>query len=157
MTELRTLHLSIGDVLLQAPETVQYLDVAAQLLEMRRRELEAGVPGVVQQPTPAPPRPGPRETDTVPAAEAVSRPPAPAPTPPAPEGSRSSRRPRWFHDQLPQVALADGSTRVLRSLEELRDLLQEHGLQPHPRGDASMLLWQVRNRLRLAVEPVSPG
>ena len=38
--------------------------------------------------------------------------------------------------------------------DALRDLLRSRGLTPHPRGDASMLLWQVRNRLGLNVGQV---
>jgi hypothetical protein len=77
-------------------------------------------------------------------------PPAPvaAATPPA-------RRARWFHDQFPQVTFEDGSTQVIPSLNALKELLRNRGLQPHPRGDASMLLWQVRNRLGLTVEQVT--
>jgi hypothetical protein len=39
-------------------------------------------------------------------------------------------------------------------LDALKELLKNRGLQPHPRGDASMLLWQVRNRLVLTVDRV---
>ena len=114
-----------------------------QLLEARRREL-------APQDAAARPRP---ESEVVQSVDIISRPET------VPEAERpvpvvSSRRARWFQAQFPQIILEDGSRQTLRSLEELRELLRARGLTPHPRGDASMLLWQVRNRLRLAVEPV---
>ena len=78
-----------------------------------------------------------------------SEPSAPAPAPEAP-----LRRARWFRGQFPVVTFEDGSTRVMQSLDALKDLLRTRGLTPHPRGDASMLLWQVRNRLGLTVGQV---
>ena len=78
-----------------------------------------------------------------------SEPSAPAPAPEAP-----LRRARWFRGQFPVVTFEDGSTRVMQSLDALKDLLRSRGLTPHPRGDASMLLWQVRNRLGLTVGQV---
>ncbi len=77
----------------------------------------------------------------------------PAPIPPAP--AQAGRRARWFRGQFPRVIFEDGSSRVMQSLDELKDLLRSRGLQPHPRGDASMLLWQVRNRLGLSVDQVN--
>lgn len=66
-------------------------------------------------------------------------------------------RRRWFRDQLPRITWADGIQVTPRSLEELKGLLRGKGLAPHPRGDASMLLWQVRNRLLAFVEAVGVG
>ena len=65
------------------------------------------------------------------------------------------KRGRWFHSQFPLITIEDGSRLTLKSLDELRNILIQNGLQPHPRGDASMLLWQVRNRLGFHVEAVS--
>ena len=149
-----TLEVSFGDVFLRAPETDEYLAVAAQILEMRRRELALAARPVTSAATDRPgtvsPVVTPPEGDVTP--PAVS--PAPAATPSVPATRSARRRPRWFRDQFPQVTTLDGEVRVLGSLEELRDLLRSRGLQPHPRGDASMLLWQVRNRLGFGVEPV---
>lgn len=162
--ERGTVQVSFGDVLLRAPETEDYLAVAAQILEMRRRELAAAstvvVPEAPERPGAAPPvAPAGEETDggpppAVTPAPVATNPPAPQATGTGAAPIRHTRRPRWFHDRFPQVTLEDGSARVLGSLEELRDLLKSRGLQPHPRGDASMLLWQVRNRLSLGVEAV---
>ena len=79
-------------------------------------------------------------------------PPPTAPPPAAPEAP--TRRARWFRGQLPVVTFEDGTSRVMESLDALKALLSSRGLRPHPRGDASMLLWQVRNRLGLAVGQV---
>ena len=96
-------------------------------------------------------------------AAAAEEPPAPAMTPsipspePAPAASAAEapvRRARWFRGQLPVVNFEDGTSRVMDSLDALKDLLRSRGLTPHPRGDASMLLWQVRNRLGLSVDQV---
>jgi hypothetical protein len=66
----------------------------------------------------------------------------------------TARRARWFHVPFPQITYEDGSTQIIPSLDALKELLKNRGLQPHPRGDASMLLWQVRNRLGLTVDRV---
>ena len=76
----------------------------------------------------------------------------PPPPPAAPEAP--ARRARWFRGQLPVVTFEDGTSQVMESLDALKALLSSRGLRPHPRGDASMLLWQVRNRLGLAVGQV---
>ena len=175
-----TVQVSFGDVLLRAPETEDYLAVAAQILEMRRRELAAvsavsvvaapDAPERFQAAPPEVPAQAPVHEDRAggpplqahapaPVATVTAAVPAPAPAPApsvtAAAPARRTRRPRWFHDRFPQVTLEDGSARTIASLEELRELLRSRGLQPHPRGDASMLLWQVRNRLNLGVEAVS--
>ncbi len=72
----------------------------------------------------------------------------------APSAEAVVRRARWFRGQLPVVNFEDGSSQVMDSLDALKDLLRSRGLTPHPRGDASMLLWQVRNRLGLSVDQV---
>lgn len=65
---------------------------------------------------------------------------------------------RWFVNQWPRIALTSGERTIPRTLDDLKTFLRARGLKPHPRGDASMLLWQVRDRLRLAVEPAPrPG
>ena len=76
------------------------------------------------------------------------------PSAPAPEAEAPMRRARWFRGQFPVVTFEDGSSQVMQSLDALKDLLRSRGLTPHPRGDASMLLWQVRNRLGLTVGQV---
>ena len=78
----------------------------------------------------------------------------PHPAPAAEAAPAPARRARWFRGQLPVVYFEDGSSRVMESLDALKDLLRSRGLTPHPRGDASMLLWQVRNRLGLSVDQV---
>ena len=168
-----TFELTLGEVSLRAPETPLYLALAAQVLEVRRQELQEG--GVVTLPTPesvvvsvetAAPKPGtqPAQTSEVtsPVTQSVvTETPAPmtqqvTPQTPAPVTAATPpvRRARWFHDQFPQITFEDGSTQVIPSLDALKELLRNRGLQPHPRGDASMLLWQVRNRLGLTVEQV---
>ena len=145
--------LSLGEANLEAPETPHYLEVAARLLEARRRELEeaqasgAGADGLGT--APASPVAAPPIASTP---SAFSRfPVAPAfqgmPRPPV-------RRAHWFSDRFPRITLEDGSVQVPRSLEELKGMLRARGITPHPRGDASMLLWQVRNRLKMKVETV---
>jgi hypothetical protein len=165
--------LTLGEVSLRAPETPLYLALAAQVLEVRRQELQEGVSVTlptpeaaavaVQTPVVAPPEPvvTPVATPEVVAPVTQQTPPASAPVtaaaPAAPVTTPTTpaRRARWFHDQFPKITFEDGSTQVIQSLDALKELLKNRGLQPHPRGDASMLLWQVRNRLGLAVEQVN--
>lgn len=167
-----TFELTLGEVSLKAPETPLYLALATQVLEVRRQELEERGVGTLSSPkasavsvetsTPAQEvtapvtqpvveqTPTPAQEVTVSVTQPVAA-PAPAPvtaaTPP-------TRRARWFHDQFPQITFEDGSTQVMPSLDALKELLRNRGLQPHPRGDASMLLWQVRNRLGLSVDRI---
>ena len=136
-----------------APEPVEADSAPSPSLEATDDVLETTT--VVEE---APePEPGPVE------AAAAEEPPAPAMTPsiPSPEPAPSAsaveapvRRARWFRGQLPVVNFEDGTSRVMDSLDALKDLLRSRGLTPHPRGDASMLLWQVRNRLGLSVDQV---
>jgi hypothetical protein len=58
-------------------------------------------------------------------------------------------------DRWPRARLATGEQVVFHSAEDLKFFLQQHGLSPHKRGDASMLLWQVRQRLNMPVDIVS--
>ena len=151
-----TFELSLGEVSLRAPETPVYLALAAQVLEVRRQELQEGV-GVT--PPTSEPVAASGETptqETAPTQEVTqpaSQPPASSPAPGV-AATPPVRRARWFRHQFPRVTFEDGSTQVIASLDELKELLRTGGLQPHPRGDASMLLWQVRNRLGLTVEQV---
>ena len=150
--------LSLSEAQLLAPETPQYLEIALRLLETRLGELQGGGQVVTaagpvlaheRDITPEP-RPEPTEIKS------------PVPETPEPDAFQSSsaapatpqRRARWFQDQYPRITLPDGAQVTPRSLDELKALLQARGLTPHPRGDASMLLWQVRNRLGGTVESV---
>ena len=150
--------LSLGESTLEAPETPHYLEVAARLLEARRREIEAE-----QSPAAAADVPDAAAAPPIARAPVASTPMATTPsiiprfpltpsyqTPPRPP----VRRAHWFSDRFPRITLEDGSVQIPRSLEELKGMLQARGITPHPRGDASMLLWQVRNRLKMKVETV---
>ena len=150
--------LTLGEVSLKAPETPLYLSLAAQVLEVRRQELQENVTETLSGPNPP----------IVPTEYSALMPtnlPAPVNNDPVkqtplipPDNSNSeptSRRARWFTAQFPKITFQDNSTQVISSLDELKDLIRSNGLQPHPRGDASMLLWQVRNRLGLVVERVN--
>ena len=65
---------------------------------------------------------------------------------------------RWFVDRWPRIAQPSGDVVVVRTLEELNAFLKSNSLEPHRRGDATMLLWQVRERLHFQVEAVPrPG
>lgn len=113
---------------------------AAAVAEPEPQSVEAFAPAAVEEPQAA-------VTLLAPVADAPPSPPPAAPEAPA-------RRARWFRGQLPVVTFEDGTSRVMESLDALKALLSSRGLRPHPRGDASMLLWQVRNRLGLAVGQV---
>ncbi len=152
-----TFELTLGEVSLKAPETPLYLALAAQVLEVRRQELQERGGGTISSP----------EASTVPVETPASTQQATTPvSQPVVEETPSStqqvtaaltppvRRARWFHDQFPQITFEDGTKQVIPSLDALKELLRSRGLQPHPRGDASMLLWQVRNRLGLTVDRV---
>ena len=151
--------LTLGEVSLKAPETPLYLSLAAQVLEVRRQELQENV---TDTPSSSSLSTGSSESSTlipttlpVPEQEIADPPKQPqlivSDNPIAASGSR---RGRWFIDQFPKIIFQDNSTQVISSLDGLKDLIRNKGLQPHPRGDASMLLWQVRNRLGLNVERV---
>ena len=151
--------LTLGEVSLKAPETPLYLSLAAQVLEVRRQELQENVTSgpsnsnssnvSFQSPTLIP--------TNLPVPDQVVE-DAPKQPPLIVSGNvnaaSTARRGRWFIDQFPKITFQDDSTQVISSLEGLKNLIRDSGLQPHPRGDASMLLWQVRNRLGLMVERV---
>ena len=160
--------LSLSEAQFRAPETPQYLEIALRLLETRLSELKgdgqvvtaAGpvlsqeryitpepMPAPVVTEAPVPETPEPTTFQPSSAAPATLQPRSAAPAAP-------QRRARWFQDQYPRITLSDGAQVTPRSLDELKALLQARGLTPHPRGDASMLLWQVRNRLGGKVESV---
>ena len=165
--------LSLGESTLEAPETPHYLEVAARLLEARRREIEAEqAPGPVADAPDTAPAP-PAASSPIASSPIASSPIASSPFAPSPVAASPSitprfpfapsypatprppvRRAHWFSDRFPRITLEDGSVQVPRSLEELKGMLRARGITPHPRGDASMLLWQVRNRLKLNVETV---
>ena len=151
--------LTLGEVSLKAPETPLYLSLAAQVLEVRRQELQENVTdtssslnsSIVSS----------ESSTLIPTTLlAVEQEIVDPPKQPqliasgTPIGAAESRRGRWFIDQFPKIIFQDNSTQVISSLDGLKDLIRNKGLQPHPRGDASMLLWQVRNRLGLSVERV---
>lgn len=112
----------------------------AAVAEPEPQAVEAPAAVVLEAPQPAIALPAP----------VVEAPVAPAPPPSAAEEA-PARRARWFRGQLPVVTFEDGTSQVMESLDALKNLLSSRGLRPHPRGDASMLLWQVRNRLGLTV------
>ena len=151
--------LTLGEVSLKAPETPLYLSLAAQVLEVRRQELQESVPEIAfnlnsssvstDSPTLTPTYPSAATQEIV---NPVKQPPLIASGNAL--GTPAPRRARWFVDQFPKIIFHDDSTQAISSLEELKDLIRKSGLQPHPRGDASMLLWQVRNRLGLSVERI---
>jgi len=143
--------LSFGEVELKAPETPPYLRIALDLLRLRLEELEREsrheAPQVPDRVTPQPPPP-PRE---------VPPPREAPPTPPRPGPPSAGGQVRWFRTHLPRVVLPDGTVRLFRTLEDLRRFVEERGLTPHKRGDASILVWQIRHRLRLPVDEVPIG
>ncbi|MBI2935486.1 MAG: hypothetical protein HYY31_01535 [Chloroflexi bacterium] len=134
------MHVQLQQVEFSAPETSHYLRLAIQLLEVRLREVDSDVPlvapgtaGVSQAEANADGAGGGLEA----------------------KGRRPLRRTgRWFVTVLPRITLRQGEQVTVASIDGLRELIKRHGLTPHPRGDASMLLWQVKNRLRFTVESV---
>ena len=121
-----------------APEIAE--EAPADLAEVAPAPEEPPVEAIAQEEPVAPPL-FPPPVPSKPAASTLAE-PAPA------------RRARWFRGQVPVVYFEDGSSQVMQSLDALKDLLRSRGLTPHLRGDASMLLWQVRNRLGLDVGQV---
>ena len=153
---------SLSEAQLHAPETPHYLELALRLLEARLAELRDGAaPAVPPTPPPASPPPSSSAPPQHQGGQVDITTPPQAPPPPSqslprtPQAPATGRRARWFHVQLPRITLEDGGQATPRSLEELKELLRSRGLTPHPRGDASMLLWQVRNRLGGTVEAVA--
>jgi hypothetical protein len=140
------LELTIGEVVLKVPETPQYLRLAMHLLEVRRYELEGDVS--LTSKTLAAPEELPVE---LPVEDSVTTRPARLSSPTT---LPQERRLRWFSMQYPRISLEDGDIVTPTSAEELKEFIRSRGLRPHPRGDASMLLWQVRDRLKLQVDSV---
>ena len=135
-----------------APETepsVAEVDASpsAAVVDEPQEAVETSAPGVEQESEP-------REAQIELSVAEEASPVLAEPSAPAPEVEAPMRRARWFRGQFPVVTFEDGSSRVMQSLDALKDLLRSRGLTPHPRGDASMLLWQVRNRLGLTVGQV---
>ncbi len=135
-----------------APETepsVAEVDASpsAAVEDEPQEAVETSAPGVEQESEP-------REAQIELSVAEEASPVLAEPSAPAPEVEAPVRRARWFRGQFPVVTFEDGSSRVMQSLDALKDLLRSRGLAPHPRGDASMLLWQVRNRLGLTVGQV---
>jgi hypothetical protein len=162
------IQISLGDVLLEAPETSDYLNIAAQIIKMRETQLNTQLDSGIQtrqfesvvQPHTFTAQISTEELSLQKSDNSHSDELKIDPIPQAniPQTNQASMKPaipkrgRWFITQFPLVTMDDGSKVILKSLEELRDILTDRGLQPHPRGDASMLLWQVRNRLGFHVE-----
>ncbi|MBI4232999.1 MAG: hypothetical protein HY686_01000 [Chloroflexi bacterium] len=140
------LEVSFGQTLLRVPETPQYLQVAIQLLETLHRELDGrggAAPGELI-PSEGESHRGGLQPASGPSLRGIAE---------GPE-SGGGRRVRWFITHLPRITLPDGGVATPSSVGELREFIGRRGLKPHRRGDASMLLWQVRQRLKLAVEAV---
>jgi len=128
---------------LKAPETLEYLNLAIQLIEIRKREIEQSFDPIKSvENTLSSFRTKPISVSTGLMQDTTIN-----------QINRTSRA-RWFLDQWPLITLEDGSFHNPKSTADLKELIKSRGLTPHPRGDASMLLWQVRNRLQLLVETV---
>ncbi|MQF82876.1 hypothetical protein FIM02_01785 [SAR202 cluster bacterium AD-802-E10_MRT_200m] len=136
------LEIILSGVELKAPETLEYLNLAMQLIEIRKREI-IGPSASIELSQNIPDSP-PINLISVPtsAVEDTSK-----------NRTQPMVRARWFLDQFPVITLEDGSFHNPKSTADLKELITSRGLTPHPRGDASMLIWQVRNRLKLLVQP----
>lgn len=121
---------------LRCPETPEYLEVALHLLQVLREQLRAGQPQTAMETPQGAPQPAPAP----PPARVVPQHPAPS----VPRPSRPAERVRWFVTHRPRIQVGPGQVVEPSTLEEVKEFLQSKGLTPHPRGDASMLLWQVR-------------
>lgn len=128
---------------LKAPETLEYLNLAIQLIEIRKREIGESFNSTKSSPNTEGSSPGNRILISTEAIQDATI-----------KRISPTSRARWFLDQWPLVTLEDGSFHQPRSTADLKELIKSRGLTPHPRGDASMLLWQVRNRLHLLVAPI---
>jgi hypothetical protein len=138
----KTFSLSLNGASLEALETSLFLDVAIQLIQARKFELEKTNPIL----SPVNKR---DSSGALPEAVGISGPSDRTEVVKVAVG-------RWFKDRILEVHLADGNSCILRSLDELKAFIGERGLTPHPRGDASMLIWQLRNRLGLEAVAISP-
>lgn len=134
-----TFKLILNGVNLEALETSHFLDIAIQLIQGRKFELERLNPTLLPQ--------------------VQGKPTVEKSTPSDQTGpgqfNRSSQG-RWFRDRFLQIQFKNGNITTLRSIDELRTFIEERGLTPHPRGDASMLIWQVRNRLGFKADAIAP-
>jgi hypothetical protein len=74
-----------------------------------------------------------------------------------PSGEGVGERVRWFVTHRPRIRVGPGEVVEPATVEELKAFIRGRGLTPHPRGDPSVLLWQVRRRLGLVVEAVPRG
>ncbi|MSQ13143.1 MAG: hypothetical protein EXR47_03185 [Dehalococcoidia bacterium] len=166
------LQISFSGVVYNQPETPQAIRRAIVLLEDRLRELEGQAPPASRTNGRANRLPPPQEEPASGKPLTIAR----AQIYDAKlngergnsgEASQPVRRPvennervgkRWFVDRWPRIAQPSGNVEVVRTLEALNAFLKSNGLEPHRRGDASMLLWQVRERLHFPVEAVPrPG
>jgi hypothetical protein len=162
------LQISCSGVDYNQPETPHTIRRAIGLLEDRLRELEGQAPPtsrtngrVNQRPllqeTPAPQEP---RTITRPQIDGVrlngdqGNNAETSQTVRTSVENRGRAGKRWFVDRWPRIALPSGDVKVVPTLEDLNAFLKSNGLEPHRRGDASMLLWQVRERLHFLVEAV---
>ncbi|MCS7207174.1 MAG: hypothetical protein NZ951_04455 [Dehalococcoidia bacterium] len=136
------LEITFSGGVLRCPETPEFLEVAMHLLQVLREQERAGQARRGGEGVPSPLRPS------------ASPPPAASPPPGASSApvSPSPGRVRWFVTHRPRIQIGPGQVVEPSSIQELKEFLQARGLTPHPRGDASMLLWQVRVRLGLPVE-----
>ena len=144
-SHLNTFLLSLNGASLEALETSHFLDVAIQLIQARKFELENINPNLSSSTKGG-------STDALSHGVVVN----------APSGRTDGVKVdkvsgnRWFKDRILEVRLADGNSCIVRSIHELKAFISERGLTPHPRGDASMLIWQLRNRLGLEAVAISP-
>lgn len=166
------LQISFSGVVYHQPETPHAIRRAIGLLEDRLRELEGQAPPSSRTNGRTNRRPLLQETSASTEPRTVTRPQIYGVSLNGEQGNNGgTSQPvrtsvgnngragkRWFVDRWPRIALPSGDVVVVRTLAELSAFLKSNGLEPHPRGDASMLLWQVRERLHFPVEAVPrPG
>ena len=137
--------LTLNGASLEALETSQFLDVAIQLIQARKFELDRAGSSFLPLSERDDENTLPHEVNIPPPSHQNESPVVKN----LPQG-------RWFRDRFLEVRLSDGNISVLRSLDELKIFIGQRGLTPHPRGDASMLIWQLRNRLGLEAVPITP-
>ena len=144
----KVFRLTLNGVSLEALETSQFLDVAIQLIRARKFELERDDSSLF----PLSKKAEKAEEDILPHGGKLPHPTHRDEF----SGVKKSSQGRWFRDRFLKVRFGDGNVSVLRSLDELKTFIGQRGLTPHPRGDASMLIWQLRNRLGLEATPITP-
>ena len=158
------LQLSFSGVYYQRAETPQSFRLALQLLQERLQELEAGTSYggrrhvIDTNATPFSSTLGLKSSEEKQSrdglAEASEQKKGEGIASGAKNGRGVQAGGRWFADRWPKITLRSGEIVIPRSVDELKVLVQRQGLRPHKRGDASMLLWQVKERLGLNVESV---